>query len=184
MLPGHWTLIDRCCAGTAAVCPLRREAGSPSSRRVGLGRSAWRNEAQARHPVDPLGRIYRTTSRRLSLFVVLRSLPGLLRAFAGDNAADACNGVRLLVDHAGHGIPVVVDRLTGVATFAATNPPPSPSTGNAISPNSRTYPWPTVAAHTLNLPNAIHNEPDQPASTEQFALSGHLPFHFGMSENQ
>ena len=108
----------------------------------------------------------------------------MLRAFAGDNAADACNGERLLVDYAGHGIPVVVDRLTGVATFAATNPPPSPRMGNAISPTSRTYPRPTVAAHTLNLPDAIHNEPGQPASTEQFALSGHLPFHFGMSENQ
>ena len=51
--------------------------GHRAPRRAGLAGGSSGAEAQARHPVDRLGRIHRGQSRRLQLFAVLRTLSRL-----------------------------------------------------------------------------------------------------------
>ena len=50
-----------------------------------LGLRASRTEAQARHPVDPLGRIHRCEPGRLQLLAVLRALSSLREDGVGDD---------------------------------------------------------------------------------------------------
>ena len=52
--------------------------------------AAPRAKAQARHPADPVGRVHRAASRRLSLLPLLRAVPGLGIADLGHDAADPC----------------------------------------------------------------------------------------------
>ena len=66
---------DRRGAGRAALYRGRQEVGAPPSRRARLGGGSPRAEAQARHAADPVGRVHRAASRRVSLLAVLRAVP-------------------------------------------------------------------------------------------------------------
>jgi transposase len=71
---------------TALEAQLFTEAGKKQGHRGGSPRA----EAQARHAADPMGRVHRAAARRLSLFAVLRAVPGLGLAYLGHDAADPC----------------------------------------------------------------------------------------------
>ena len=79
-----------------------------------LGDDPSRTQAQARHAVDPVGRVHRAPSRQLSLFPVLRTLPRLGEQALGHDASKThAGGDKLFVDYAGDTVPVIIDRLTG-----------------------------------------------------------------------
>ncbi len=75
-------------AGGGARQPAQQTRPS-TDRGTGLGLRASRTEAQARHPVDPLGRVHRREPGRLQLLAVLRALSILREDAVGDDAADA-----------------------------------------------------------------------------------------------
>ena len=79
---------DRRGAGGAALHRGRQEAGASPARRARLGGGSPRAEAQARHAADPVGRVHRAESRRVSLLALLRAVPGLGVAHLGHDAAD------------------------------------------------------------------------------------------------
>jgi transposase len=88
----NWLLPDDMTDGkleTALYHQLGNQTGPPAPRRTRLADGSSGVEAQARHAVDRLGRIYRREPRRLQLFPVLRTLSRLRIPAAGDDAADA-----------------------------------------------------------------------------------------------
>src|SRR6202142_2839358 len=76
-------------AGGGALRQPTQQTRPSADRGTGLGRCASRTEAQARHPVDPLGRIHRREPGRLQLLAVLRALSILREDAVGDDAPDA-----------------------------------------------------------------------------------------------
>src|SRR6202008_3150606 len=62
---------DRRDAGGAAVQRRRHQARASPPFRTRLGRGSPRAEAQARHAADPVGRVHRALSGRVSLFTLL-----------------------------------------------------------------------------------------------------------------
>src|SRR6516162_4447604 len=81
---------DRRRTGGAAVQRRWHQARASPSSRARLGRGSPRAEAQARDAADPVGRVHRAASRRLSLFPLLRAVPRLGITTVGDDAADPC----------------------------------------------------------------------------------------------
>ena len=80
----------------------------------GLDGNPSRAQAQARHAVDPVGRIHRAQSGRLPLFPLPRAVPQLGGQALGHDARQThMGGDKLFVDYAGDTVPVIVDRLTG-----------------------------------------------------------------------
>jgi transposase len=77
-------------AGGGALRQPAQQTRPSADRRAGLGRRASRTEAQARHPVNLVGRIHRRQPERLQLLAVLRALSILREDAVGDDAADAC----------------------------------------------------------------------------------------------
>src|SRR6516162_3819374 len=75
-------------AGGAAVHRGRDQARTPPPFRTGLGRGSPRAEAQARYAADPVGRVHRALSGRVSLFPLLRTVPQLGVAAVVDDAAN------------------------------------------------------------------------------------------------
>ena len=81
--------------------------------RAGLGGAPPRAQAQARHAVDPVGRVHRAhpDGYRYSRFCELyRAWEGKLSVTMRQAHA---GGDKLFVDYAGDTAPVVIDRLTG-----------------------------------------------------------------------
>ena len=81
---------DRRRAGSEALPRCRHQAGPPASGRARLGEHPSRAQAQARHAVDPVGRVHRARSGRLPLLALLRALPRLGRQALGHDAPDPC----------------------------------------------------------------------------------------------
>ena len=104
---------DRRRAGGAALHRGRHQAGPPPPRRAGLGGGSPRAEAQARDAADPVGRVHRAASRRLSLFAVLRAVSWLGVRISVTMRQSHAGGDKLFVDYAGDTVPVIIDRLTG-----------------------------------------------------------------------
>src|SRR6201995_2206809 len=77
-------------AGGGALRQSAQQTRPSADRGTGLGRRASRTEAQARHPIGPLGRIHRREPRRLQLLAVLRAFSLLREDTVGDDAPDAC----------------------------------------------------------------------------------------------
>ena len=75
-------------SGGAALRRGRDQAGPSPAAGAGLGGAEPRAEAQARHAADPVGRVHRGQPGRLPLQPLLRPLPGLGSAPAGDHAPD------------------------------------------------------------------------------------------------
>ena len=76
-------------AGGGALRQPAQQTRPSADRGTGLGRRASRTEAQARHPVDPVGRIHRREPGRLQLLAVLRAVSILREDAVGDDAPDA-----------------------------------------------------------------------------------------------
>lgn len=77
--------------GGGALRQSAQQAGSSPSSRAGLAGDPSGVEAQARHPADRLGRIYRREPRRLQLLAVLRAVSGLRVEAVRDDAAGRFN---------------------------------------------------------------------------------------------
>ena len=75
-------------SGDPALRRRWRQARPSPSAGAGLGGAEPGDEAQARHPSDPVGRVCRGQPGRLPLQPLLRPLPGLGGAPAGDHAPD------------------------------------------------------------------------------------------------
>ncbi len=96
-----------------AVFVGRQEDRASSACRPGLGGHPPGTQAQARHADDPLERVYRPSPGRVSVFPVLRALPGLGGRLSVTMRQAHRAGNKLFVDYAGDTIAVVIDRLTG-----------------------------------------------------------------------
>ena len=79
---------DRRHARSEVVPRCRHEAGTPASGRARLGEHPSRAQAQARHAVDPVGRVHRARSGGLSLLALLRAVPHLGRQALGHDAPE------------------------------------------------------------------------------------------------
>jgi transposase-like protein len=64
------------------------EAGPPAAGRARLGEHPSRAQAQARHPVDPLGRLHCAQSAGIPLVPLLRAVPDLGRQALRHDAPD------------------------------------------------------------------------------------------------
>jgi transposase len=88
-------------AASTVRLTLRRVSACGLSEPSRTGRRPSRAEAQARHAVDPVGRVHRAASRRVSLQPLLRALPGWEGRLSVTMRQAHAGGDKLFVDYAG-----------------------------------------------------------------------------------